>query len=267
VNDAPALKKADIGIAMGIKGTDVAKEASDLILKDDNFSSIVSAVRGGRGIYDNIKKFIQYLLSSNVGEVMTVFVALLIGFTDPATGAIVIPLTTIQLLLVNLLTDGLPALALGADQPSPDVMSRPPRSPREKILSRGMLTDIFLVGSIICTGTLFLFWLNLGSGAAKAVTVAFTTIVIFEMVRIQSVRMRYGISLLSNHRLHLAVATSVLLQVFIIYSPLIHPALIPLHDLFGTTFLDLADWIEIALVSMTVMLVMWVKDKLFDGDV
>ena len=153
VNDAPALKKADIGVAMGIKGTDVSREAADMILRDDNFSSIVMAVSGGRAIYDNIKKFIQYLLSSNVGEVLIVFIAMLIGFTNPDTGMMIIPLTAIQLLWINLLTDGLPALALGVDPPAPNIMERQPRSPREKILSKAMLTDIWLVGVIMAAGT------------------------------------------------------------------------------------------------------------------
>jgi Ca2+-transporting ATPase len=260
VNDAPALKKADIGVAMGVKGTDVAKEASDMVLRDDNFSSIVRAVRGGRAIYDNIKKFIQYLLSSNVGEVLIVFLALLIGFTDPATGAVLIPLTAIQLLWVNLLTDGLPALALGVDPPAPNIMNRLPRSPKERILSRGMLTDIWLVGAIICIGTLFLFWLNLPGGAALAVTVAFTTVVMFEMVRVQSVRLKYRVGLFSNKKLIVAMGVSVLLQLMVIYTPALQPV-------FSTTALGLLDWLEILSVSSTVLLVMWLKDRLFRPEI
>jgi Ca2+-transporting ATPase len=260
VNDAPALKKADIGVAMGIKGTDVAKEASDMVLSDDNFSSIVMAVQGGRAIYDNIKKFIQYLLSSNVGEVLVVFLAILIGFTDPATGAIIIPVTAIQLLWINLLTDGLPALALGVDPPAPGIMERPPRSPREKILSRGMLTDIWAVGAIICIGTLFLFWLNLPGGAALAVTVAFTTLVMFEMVRVQSVRVKYRIGLFSNMKLILAMAISIALQLFVIYTPLLQPV-------FNTTALGGMEWLEIIAVSSTVMIIMWLKDRLFRPEI
>jgi Ca2+-transporting ATPase len=256
VNDAPALKKADIGIAMGIKGTDVSKEASDMILRDDNFSSIVTAVRGGRAIYDNIKKFIQYLLSSNVGEVLVVFLALLIGFSDPANPAVlIIPVTAIQLLWINLLTDGLPALALGADPPSPDIMDRPPRPARERILSRAMLTDIWLVGAVIAAGTLLLFWLNLPSGAATAVTVAFTTIVVFEMVRVQSVRLKYKIGVFSNKKLILAMGISMLLQLIVIYTPFLQPV-------FSTTSLGLIEWGEIILVSSTVLIIMWLREKL-----
>ena len=256
VNDAPALKKADIGIAMGKKGTDVAKEASDMILRDDNFTSIVKAVKEGRGIYDNIKKFIQYLLSSNLGEVLIVFIAMLIGFTNPETGALVLPITAIQLLWINLLTDGLPALALGVDPPAEDIMQRPPRDPKEKILSRGMLINIILVGIIMCIGTLSLFAYNLESGATKAVTVAFTTIVMFEMIRIESVRMKFKTKLLSNKKLIIAVLASVLLQIMVVYLPFFQPV-------FQTTALDFGDWIEILGVASTVFALMWIKQKMF----
>jgi len=249
VNDAPALKGADIGIAMGIKGTDVAKEASDMILRDDNFSSIVHAVKGGRGIYDNIKKFVQYLLSSNLGEVLIVFLAMLIGFTDPATGSIILPLAAIQLLWINLLTDGLPALALGVDPPSPGIMERKPRDPKKRILSRDMFGDIVMVGIIICIGTLFLFWLNLPSGPLVAGTVAFTTVVMFEMVRVQSVRMKYKIGIWSNKKLILAMAISIILQVIIIYVPVFQP-------IFNTAPLGVIEWLEIVLVSSTVLVMM-----------
>ena len=267
VNDAPALKGADIGIAMGIRGTDVAKEASDMVLSDDNFSSIVNAVEGGRSIYDNIKKFIQYLLSSNVGEVLVVLLAILIGFTDPATGLVIIPLTAIQLLWINLLTDGLPALALGVDPPAPHIMERPPRSPKERILSKQALIDITLVGVVISVGTLFLFWLNLPDGATKAVTVAFTAMVVFEMVRIQSVRMKYKIGLFSNMKLIIAMALSIAMQVFVVYAPYFHPSLAPLAEVFSTVPLTLLDWAWIIGVSSTVMIVMLIKERLFGTDI
>ncbi|MCX6814391.1 MAG: calcium-translocating P-type ATPase, SERCA-type [Candidatus Aenigmarchaeota archaeon] len=256
VNDAPALKKADIGVAMGINGTDVAKEASDMVLADDNFSSIVAAVKGGRQIYDNIKKFIQYLLSSNLGEVLIVFIAMLIGFTDPETGKIILPVTAIQLLWINLLTDGLPALALGADPPSKDVMDRPPRDPKENILSKGMFIDMSIVAVIMLIGTLGLFAYNLPSGGIKAMTVAFTTIVIFEMVRVQSVRAKYKVGMFSNKKLLLAIASTIVLQLFVIYTPMLQPA-------FDTVPLDLMDWIEIGLVASSVMIIMLIKDRIF----
>lgn len=255
VNDAPALKRADIGIAMGIKGTDVAKEASDMILRDDNFSTIITAVEEGRAIYDNIRKFIQYLLSSNLGEVLVIFIAMLIGFTDPATGTFILPLTAIQLLWINLLTDGPPALALGVDPPSRGVMDRKPRNPRENILSRDMMADILIVGIVICIGTLFIFSINLAEGSLKAMTAAFTTIVIFEMVRIQSVRMKYGVGLLSNMKLIYAMIASIAMQLLVIYLPVLQQA-------FGTIPLGLLDWIEIVLVSSTVLIVMWLKERI-----
>ncbi|UCC91543.1 MAG: cation-translocating P-type ATPase, partial [Candidatus Aenigmatarchaeota archaeon] len=155
VNDAPALKNADIGIAMGIKGTDVAKEASHMILADDDFSNIVRAVEGGRQIYDNIKKFIYYLLSSNISEVLVVLLAMFI-FIDPS-GNSLLPLLAVHLLWINLVTDGPPALALGVDPPSPDVMSRPPRDPKEKILSRGAIRFLAMIGIIMTIGTLGIF--------------------------------------------------------------------------------------------------------------
>jgi Ca2+-transporting ATPase len=256
VNDAPALKKADIGVAMGINGTDVAKEASDMVLADDNFSSIVAAVKGGRQIYDNIKKFIQYLLSSNLGEVLIVFTAMLIGFTDPHTGKFIIPLTAIQLLWINLLTDGLPALALGADPPAKNIMDRPPRPPKENILSRGMFIDMCIVGVIMLIGTLGLFIYNLPSGGIKAMTVAFTTVVVFEMVRVQSVRAKYKVGFFSNRMLLLAIATTLVLQLAVVYIPFLQPA-------FETTPLDLMDWIEIGAVASSVMIIMMIKDRVF----
>jgi Ca2+-transporting ATPase len=258
VNDAPALKKADIGIAMGIKGTDVAKEASKMILSDDNFVSIVNAVHEGRAIYDNIKKFMQFLLSCNVGEVMVVFFAMLIGFQDPSTLEIILPLTAIQLLWINLLTDGLPALALGIDPPSQGIMSRSPRNPKEAILTRYMLIEILVFGTVMCAATLLLFDMNLQFGSVKAITIAFTAIVMFEMVRAYLVRMKYKIGLLSNNKLSLAVASSVALQLLIVYAPLMQPV-------FGTTALNLMDWAEISAASFFLFVTMWVYGKLAGG--
>jgi len=269
VNDAPALKKANIGVAMGIKGTDVSKEASDMILQDDNFSTIVAAVREGRGIYDNIKKFIQYMLSSNTAEVLIVFFAILIGFTDPLTGMVIIPLTVIQLLWINLLTDGLPALALGVDPPAPGIMTRPPRSPRERILSKGTLNDIMFVGIIITVATLFLFWLNLTllAGSAVAITVVFTSLVVFEMVRVHAVRVKYKVGFFSNPVLIAAIAASLTLQLFVIYAPLISPVFDPIHDIFSTTYLGAFEWLQVLLMAGVLLFVMFLKDRLFGSDI
>ncbi|HDD72523.1 MAG TPA: cation-transporting P-type ATPase, partial [Candidatus Aenigmarchaeota archaeon] len=252
VNDAPALKDADIGIAMGIKGTDVAKEASDMILRDDNFSSIVTAVKEGRTIYDNIKKFIQYLLSCNTAEVMIVFMAMMIGLVDPTTGLILLP---VQLLWINILTDALPALALGIDPPSRDIMERKPRDPKENILSREMVSDIVIVSIIMTLGTLLLFWWNLVTESGiKAMTVAFTLIVMFEMVRVQSVRMKFRIGIFSNRKLIAAIVTSIFLQIMVVYIP-------AMQVIFRTVSLTLWDWIEIILMSSTVMIIMWFKER------
>jgi Ca2+-transporting ATPase len=257
VNDAPALKKADIGVAMGIKGTDVSKEASDMILSDDNFTSIVSAVEAGRTTYDNIKKFIQYLLSSNLGEVLVILLALLV-FSDPSNPAgILLPVTAIQLLWINLLTDGLPALALGVDPPSPGIMERPPRDPNENILNREMMSDIIIVGIIITAGTLFIFSINLPSGLVMAQTAAFTTLVMFEMVRVQSVRMKYRLGIFSNKKLLLAMGVSILLQLMVIYIP-------PLQSAMGTVALGPADWAEIISVSLLVLVVMEIKRRVWE---
>ncbi len=157
VNDAPALKDADIGISMGITGTDVSKEASDIILLDDNFASIVNAIEEGRGVYDNIKKFVNYLLSSNFGEVLIIFFAMVIGFQDPHMFTAVVPLLPIHLLWINLVTDGLPAIALGIDPTPASVMERKPRDPQEEIISLNMGLNIIIIGILMTFCTLFLF--------------------------------------------------------------------------------------------------------------
>ena len=155
VNDAPALKKSDIGISMGITGTDVAKESSHMILTDDNFSSIVNAVEEGRGIYDNIRKFVEYLLSTNTGEVLTIFVAILIGLP--------VPLIVIMILWMNLVTDGLPALALSVDPHGKDIMNRKPGKPKEHIITRDMVIRVIIVGTVMMLGALGLFYFELSS--------------------------------------------------------------------------------------------------------
>ncbi|MBI4021389.1 MAG: cation-translocating P-type ATPase [Candidatus Aenigmarchaeota archaeon] len=247
VNDAPALKKADIGIAMGIKGTDVAKEASQMVLTDDNFSSIVSAVRTGRGIYDNINKFIRFLLSSNIAEVLTVFLALLLS---AAGGEPLLPLLAVHLLWINLITDGLPALALGVDPGAKDIMTRKPRPLTEKLLSREAFVFILGVGAIITAGTLWVFWSELPNGLEKAQTMAFTTIVLFELFNVFNVRglfLKGGLGLLSNKKLLLAVAVSFGLQLAVLEIP-------TLQALFSTTSLTSADWLKIVATSVTVLL-------------
>ncbi|MEW5897105.1 MAG: cation-translocating P-type ATPase, partial [Nanoarchaeota archaeon] len=243
INDAPALKKADIGIAMGITGTDVAKEASDMILTDDNFASIVNAVEEGRGIFDNIRKFVNYLLSSNLGEITVILFASLLGMS--------LPLTAIQILWVNLVTDGLPATALSFDHKTPRIMQRLPRPAREGILSRGIKYDIIIFGTLMGICTLALFWLYNysgifnSSGIAKAQTIAFTSFVLFETVRLQTIRNEYKLSFFSNKLLFAAVILSLLLHLLTIYSPL--------SVWFDTAPLGWTDW-GILIISSIVLL-------------
>ncbi len=257
VNDAPALKRADIGIAMGIKGTDVAKEASDMILKDDDFSTIVTAVEEGRSIYDNIRKFIQYLLSSNLGEVLVIFIALIIGFTSPSTGGILLPLLAVHLLWINLLTDGFPALALGMEPPEPGIMKRSPRSPREGILNRERMLFMLLVGAIMCIGTLWVFASQLPLGVEKAMTMAFTVLVMFQLFNVLNCRSPdkslFRIGAFRNRKLWAAILVSFILQLAVIYLP-------PLQEAFNTVpLLEAADWAIIIGVSSTVFIAIEIK--------
>lgn len=240
VNDAPAIKQADIGIAMGQNGTDVAKEASALVLADDNFATIVAAVEEGRGIYDNIRKFIRYLLASNVGEIVTMFVAMLAGMP--------LPLTPIQILWVNLVTDGLPAIALGVDPAERDIMDRPPRPVNEGIFARGLGVKILSRGILIGVATLavFLWALRTAPGDLKrAQTMAYTTLTLAQFILVFDCRsVEGGIlkrNLFENIWLWLAVLSSVALFLVTLYLP-------PVARLFGTTPLAGMDWV-IALVA------------------
>jgi P-type Ca2+ transporter type 2C len=224
VNDAPAVKAADIGIAMGITGTDVTKEASDMVLTDDNFASIVTAVEEGRGIYDNVQKFIHYLLSCNAGEVLLMLVAAVVGW--PA------PLAAIQILWLNLVTDGLPALALGLEPPEPDIMERPPRPPQEPLitLQRGLL--ILAHGGLVAAVTLAAFWLTWqGSPDPAAVERAqATTFCVAAFAQLlfaigcRSDRFTaFGIGFFRNPALLAAIAISALLQVAVVTLPVTRP--------------------------------------------
>ena len=250
VNDAPAVKEADIGVAMGITGTDVTKEVSDMVITDDNFASIVSAVEEGRGIYDNIKKFVNYLLSCNFGEVLVIFTAMLIGLKD-GLGNIVVPLVPIQILWMNLITDGLPALALGLDPLEGGIMKRPPRPSDEQILSLNMGLNIVSIGALTCIATLIIFTSGLGRlGPVHARTMAFTTLVVLEMVRLQMIRSQYRIGIFSNRYLVWAVMISIGLQVAVVYIP-------PLRSVFKTVPLGAYDWLQILGVSVALFLVGW----------
>ncbi|MBX0330849.1 cation-translocating P-type ATPase [Oscillochloris sp. ZM17-4] len=261
VNDAPALKSADIGVAMGITGTDVSKGAADMILTDDNFASIVAAVEEGRSIFANIQKFLRYLLSSNIGEVFTMFfgvvLADLIGLVPEAGSAVVLPLLATQILWVNLLTDSAPALALGVDPADHDVMTRPPRDPRSNVITGPMWFDIVLIGSVMGAGTLGVMdWALPGGllpgGAGDihyAQTLAFTTLVIFQLFNVFNARFERHSAfhkLGSNGWLWLAVALSVALQVAVVYVPVLQQA-------FSTVPLTPMDWLICTAVGSTVL--------------
>ena len=235
LNDAPALKRADIGIAMGIAGTDVAKEASDMVLTDDNFATIVGAVKEGREIYDNIKKFVYYLLACNTGEVMTIFFAILAGFP--------LPLLPLQILWMNLITDGLPALALGMEPSEPDTMKRKPRNKHERILNKGSMLYIAAIGVIMTIITLGVFYYYL-SDYTLATTMAFSTLVFLQGAVAVSIRSRlpiYKIGFLTNRKLVLAVTSIFILQVI---------AVDALDAIFKTKALGLSEWLVVVLVTL-----------------
>jgi P-type Ca2+ transporter type 2C len=269
VNDAPALKTADIGIAMGITGTDVSKEAADMVLTDDNFASIVAAVEEGRSIFANIQKFLRFLLSSNIGEVLTVFLgvvlASVIGLTAGGEGALVLPLLATQILWINLITDGAPALALGLDPADPEVMNRPPRPVGSGVITRRMWGGIAFVGIIMAAGTLLVLDFGLPGGFIQgsgdlpyARTMAFTTLVLFQLFNAPNARSDERSAfhrLFRNPWLRGALVLSIALQILVVYAPFLQPA-------FGTVSLNLGDWLVCVAVASSVL---WLRElsKLF----
>ena len=221
VNDAPAVKAADIGIAMGLTGTDVTKEASDMVLTDDNFASIINAVKEGRGIFDNIQKVVIYLLSCNASEVLFVFVAALAGWPSP--------LMAVQLLWINLVTDGLPALALTMERPERDIMQRPPRPPHEPVITlhRGLL--ILAHGGLMAAIAVVGFWLfwNGEEEPARARTAAFCVVAYSQLAYSLSCRSQRDtmpeLGLFSNRHLFLAIAASAVMQLAVVSLPSAQP--------------------------------------------
>ncbi|MFH0797855.1 MAG: calcium-translocating P-type ATPase, SERCA-type [Candidatus Woesearchaeota archaeon] len=248
INDAPALKKADIGIAMGITGTDVSKEASDMILVDDHFNSIVNAVEEGRGVFNNIRKFVGLLLSCNIGEVMVIFLASLFGWP--------LPLIAIQILWINLVTDGLPALALGVDPTDPHVMEKKPRNPKEGIITNWFAARILSLSALVTLATLLLFWLFLDQGVMKAQTVAFTVLVLVELIAVHVVRGHYTDKIFSNNLITASIAGSAILQLIIIYTPV--------GKFFKVVSLGFTDWIYIVSAVAAFALIGFVLDKVID---
>lgn len=259
VNDAPAVKEADIGISMGKSGTDVTREASSMILLDDNFATIVAAVEEGRIIYDNIRKFIRYLLSCNLGEVLTMFLSSLLGFP--------MPLLPIQILWVNLVTDGLPAIALGVDPPDYDIMLRLPRKRDEGVFSHGLAFKILFRGVLIglCTLTVFLVNLRLNGGAlCKARTMAFATLVMSQLIHVFECRSErhsiFEINFFSNMYLVIAVFISITMLSLAIYLPILQP-------IFETANLTLGDWVEVLFFSGAISLIVSFKTYIKESSI
>ncbi|MHA1930498.1 MAG: HAD-IC family P-type ATPase, partial [Candidatus Thorarchaeota archaeon] len=273
VNDAPAIKAANVGISMGIRGSDVTKEASDIILTDDNFATIVSSVEKGREIYSNIRKFVRFLLAANFDELFLVFTIIMIGLP--------LPLTAIQILWLNLATDGFPALALGVDPPEKGVMDRPPRKPGDKMMDKGMVSFILVAGFVafLASTTVFLEalyayggvipigpdWVNIDwvNGIAPngepwayalkhARTTAFASVVCFELLFVWNCRDEYNpiwkTSIRESKYLIGAVLLSIVLTLATIYAPFMQP-------LFQTVPLDLFDWSLVILLSVPALLI------------
>jgi Ca2+-transporting ATPase len=234
VNDAPALKRSSIGVAMGITGTDVSKETADMVLTDDNYASIVSAVEQGRIIYSNIRKFVYYLISCNMAEIMIIFLATLAGSPSP--------LNAIQLLWLNLLTDGAPALALGMEKGDPDIMEQPPRPVHEPIINRSMVVGIIVQTIAITAAVLtayYVGWSWDSGDLALAQTMAFVTLSASELVRAYTARSEraslFRLGVFSNHVMQYAVLASIVLLLGVVYIPFLQP-------IFDTVPLGVREW-------------------------
>jgi len=244
VNDAPALKRAAIGVAMG-SGTDVAKESADMLLQDDNFATIVKAVKEGRIIFDNIRRFVRFQLSTNIGAILTITSASVMGLP--------VPFNPIQVLWINIIMDGPPAQSLGVEPPEKNVMERAPL--KEEIIPRKNLLKIIFAGVVMTVGTLALYYLELTSGASviKATTIAFTVFVMFQILNVFNCRAE-KFSNFSNKFLVAAISLSFLLQLAVIYVPF-------LQGIFRTTALGPIDWIAIIIVACLILVSDWLAER------
>jgi Ca2+-transporting ATPase len=250
VNDAPAIKAADIGIAMGITGTDVSKEAADLILLDDQFLTIINAIEEGRGIFDNVRKFVAYLLSANIGEVITVLFGLIFF------GKLV--LSAVQLLFINIVTDGLPAIALGSDPAEKGIMKYKPRRFQKTIINNRIWISMAVFGVLMSAAILWRFEYNLQAhGLVYAVSVAFTAMVILEMVRLVDIRSYYNVKWAQNPWLLVAIMSSIVLQLLVLNVPF-------LADLFGVQAVKPIDWIVILLSGAALFVAMRSVNRLLE---
>ncbi|MFW9994045.1 MAG: cation-translocating P-type ATPase [Candidatus Odinarchaeota archaeon] len=263
VNDAPALKRADIGVAMGITGTDVAKEVSSMILIDDDFSTIVEAIAEGRAIYDNIKKFIAFLLSANAGEILAVLLGIILGVILQTP---ILPLIAVQLLYINLVTDTFPALALGVDTPEEDIMRRKPRDPDEPLLDKNLLSMIAVAGAVFAIGAITCFFaaVNFDHTALtaeteiKAQTMAFTALVIYQLFHAINTSEKgtiFSMNAVKNRALFAAILLGFLLQLVAVYVPFLQPFL-------GTTALEISDWLIILVTAIPVVVVEELRKKI-----
>ena len=250
VNDAPAIKAADIGIAMGLNGTDAAKEAADLILLDDQFVTIINAIEEGRGIFDNVRKFVNFLISCNIAEVLVILFGILV-FNN-------LLLTAVQLLFINIVTDGLPAIALGSDPARKDVLQAKPNRFQEAILTKRVWVEIFIFGFLMTGIMLLQYWYNVNNESQiAAVSAAFTAMVIYELVRLVDIRTDYKIKWFSNPMLTVAMLVSIALQFAVLYIP-------SLAEYFGVGPLSGSDWVFMIIGSIVLFTSMKLINPLLD---